>query len=150
MRPGAASLSQELGCEGSEDAEPHDDEAAQSPGTPTEAQGHVSLPVGHEPTAAVDDEHLLRRDDGDDGRRRDPVDLAPTRSHLEERGGVKTPVREDPLDRAVATACKREADTVGEPVASDGARRVEPPALAQCNRHPATGPRYPAMRNSLS
>jgi hypothetical protein len=143
-------VSPELGCERGQNAEPHDEDAAQEPGAPTEAQGHVPLPVGHEPAPAIDDEHLLRGDDGDHRGRRDPMDLSPTRPHLEKRGGVKAPVREDPLDRAVAPACKRETDTVGEPVASDGARRVEPPALALCNRHPGTGPRYPAMRNSVS
>lgn len=98
-------MSPELGCERGQNAEPHDEDAAQDPGAPTEAQGHVPLPVGHEPAPAIDDEHLLRRDDGDHRGRRNPVDLSPTRPDLEERGGVKAPVGEDPLDRAVASAC---------------------------------------------
>jgi hypothetical protein len=63
---------------------------------------------------------------------------------------MQIPVRKDPLDRPAAAPREREADAVGKPIPGDGARRVEPPTLAQCNRHQGTGPRYPAMRNSIS
>jgi hypothetical protein len=98
--------------------------------------------------AAIDDEYLLRRDDRDYRRRRDAPN-APARPDLEHRRVVRTEVRKDPLDRAAVSTREGETDAVGEPVAGDGARRVEPPALAQGNRHLRTGPRFPAMRNSL-
>ena len=63
---------------------------------------------------------------------------------------MRIDVREDPHDRSVASPCERETDAVGEPVTGDGARRVEPLALAQCNRHQAPVPAFPAVRNSPS
>src|SRR5262249_43941366 len=44
---------------------------------------------------------------------------------------------------AATATRKREAHAVGEPVAGYGARRVEPPALAQCNRHLRPGTPLP-------
>ena len=52
-------------------------------------------------------------------------------------------VSQHPLDSAVAASHEREADTVGEPVAGDGAGRGEPLALAQSNRHPGPGTPLP-------
>jgi len=56
---------------------------------------------------------------------------------------MRIAVREDPLHRAATAACEREPDAVGEPVTGDGARGIEPPALAQCDRHPRPGTRLP-------
>src|SRR5262249_52199925 len=97
---------------------------------------------------AIDHEHLVRRDDGDDRGRGHPTHPMPTHPHLEEGRVARVLVRENPLDRATTATCEREADAVGEPVTGDGAGRVEPPALAQCNRHRCIGPRSPAMPNS--
>jgi hypothetical protein len=68
--------------------------------------------------ATVDDEHLLRRHNGDDRRGGHTPD-PPSRPHLEQRRIVRVEVREDPLDRAAPAAGQREPDAAGEPVASD-------------------------------
>jgi 3'-5' exoribonuclease len=127
---------QQLGDERREHPEPDDEDAPQDAGGPAQAQVQVSLPVGHETAAPVDDEHLLLRHNGDDRRRRHAPHAPPARAHLEVRRVVRTAVREDPLHRAVAAARDGESDAVGEPVTGDGTRGVEPPALAQYNRHP--------------
>lgn len=142
---------QQLGYQRREESEADDEAALQYAGAPAQAQGEIPLPVRrHEPTAAIDDEHLLLRDDGNDRRRGHSPDPPVARPDLEHLRVVRVAVRENPLDRATAAACEGEPDTVGEPVAGDRARGVEPPTLAQCNRHHARLPRYPAMRNSLS
>ena len=97
----------------------------------------------------IDDEHLIGRHHGDHRRGRNPPHAPPAHTHLQQRGVVRIVIREDPLNRATTATREREADAVGEPVAGDGAWRSEPPALAHCNRHQASVPRYPAMRNSL-
>jgi len=140
---------QQLGYQRREESEADDEAALQYAGTPAQAQTPLSV-RGHEPTAAIDDEHLLLRDDGNDRRRGHSPDPPVARPDLEHLRVVRVAVRENPLDRATAAACEGEPDTVGEPVAGDRARGVEPPTLAQCNRHHARLPRYPAMRNSLS
>jgi hypothetical protein len=140
---------QQLGYQRGEEPEADDEDALQHAGAPAQAQAEIPLPVrGHELTAAIDDEHLLLRDDGDDRRRGHSPDPSVARPDLEHFRVVRVAVREDPLHRAAASACEGEPDAVGEPVTGDGARGVEPPALAQCNRHHAPVPRYPAMRNS--
>lgn len=150
MRPGASAPVQQLGKESHEEPQPDDEHALQDATAPAEAQRQVPLPVRHQVPAPVDDEHLLLRDDRDDRRGGHTPDAMPPRTHLEHGRIVRIDVREDPLDRAVASTCERETDAVGEPVTGDGARRVEPLALAQCNRHHGPVPRSPAMRNSLS
>ncbi len=143
---------QQLGEQRRKEAETDEEDAFQHAGAPAQAQGEIPLPVRrHGPTAAIDDKQPLLRDDGDDRRRGhspDPPVARPDLEHL--RRVVRVAVRENPLDRATAAACEGEPDTVGEPVAGDRARGVEPPTLAQCNRHHARLPHYPAMRNSLS
>ena len=98
----------------------------------------------------IDDEHLVGRDHSDHRRRRHAPHAAPTDPDLEQRGVVRIVIRQDPLDRATTATREREADAVGDPVTGDGAGSRKPPALAQGNRHPRIGPRYPAMRNSRS
>jgi len=142
---------QQLGDQRREEAETDDEDALQHAGAPAQAQAQIPPPVrGHEPTAAIDDEHLLLRNDGDDRRRRHLPNPPVARPDLEHFRVVRVSVRENPLHRATPAACEGESDTVGEPVTGDRTRGVEPPTLAQCNRHHARLPRYPAMRNSLS
>jgi hypothetical protein len=141
---------QELGDECRENAQSHDENPPQHAAAPAQAQAQIPLPVRGEPLVPVDDEHLLLRDHCDDRRRRHTPNAMPPRPHLEHGWIVRIDVRKDPLDRSVASTCERETDAVGEPVTGDGARRVEPLALAQCNRHHAPVPLSPAMRNSLS
>lgn len=142
---------QQLGYQRGEEPEADDEDALQQAGAPAQAQAQIPLPVrGHELTAAIDDEHLLLRDDGDDRRGGHSPNPPVARPDLEHFRVVRVAVREDPLHSAAAAACEGEPDAVREPVTGDGARGVEPPALAQCNRHHAPVPRYPAVRNSLS
>jgi hypothetical protein len=141
---------QELDSERNEQTQADDENAPQHAGGPAQAEAQIPLPVRREPLAPVDDEHLLLRHDGDDRRGGHATDAMPPRPHLEHGWIVRIDVRKNPLDRAVASTCEREADAVGEPVTGDGARRVEPLALAQCNRHQAPVPHYPAVRNSPS
>jgi hypothetical protein len=132
--------------------DPHadDEHAPQDAGAPAQAEAEVALRVRHQTAAAmVDDEHLVGRDARDDGRRRDAPDAPAARPHLQHRRVVRVALRPDPLDRAMAAPREREADAVGKPITRDGAGSVEPLALAQCNRHHAPVPGYPAMRNSL-
>ena len=141
----------QLGNQRGEEPEADDEDALQHAGAPAEAQAQIPLPVrGHEPMAASDNEHLLLRDDGDDRRRGHSPDPPVASPDLEHFRVVRVAVREDPLHSAAASACEGEPDTVGEPVTGDGARGVEPPTLAHCNRHHAPVPGYPAVRNSLS
>lgn len=126
----------------------HDD-ALHYAGAPAQPQAQVPFAIGHESTPSVDDENLLLRDDRDDRRGRNLADPPMARPNLEQRRIVRIDVRENPLHRAAAPTREREAHTVGEPVAHHGARRIEPPALAQRNRHHGPVPRYPVMRNSL-
>ena len=142
---------QQLGDQRREEAETDDENALQHTDTPAQAQAQIPLPVrGHEPTAAIDDKHLLLRNDGDDRRRGHLPDPPVARPDFEHFRVVRVAVRENPLHRATAATCEGKPDTVGEPVTGNGARGVEPPALAHCNRHHARLPRYPAMRNSPS
>jgi len=142
---------QQLGDQRREKAETDDEDALQHAGAPAQAQVQIPLPVrGHQPTAAIDDEHFLLRDDGDDRRRGHLPDPPVARPDFEHFRVVRVAVRENPLHRATTAACEGEPDAVGKPVTGDGTRGVEPPALAQCDRHHARLPRYPAMRNSLS
>jgi len=141
---------QQLGYQRREEAKADDEDAPQHAAAPAQPQAQIPLPVRREPAAAVHDEQLLLRDYGDDRGRGHSTHPPVARSHFEQRGVMRIPVREDPLDRATASPCEREPDAVGEPVTRDGARGVEPPALAQCNRHHARLPDYPAMRNSPS
>jgi hypothetical protein len=142
---------QQLGEQRRKEAETDEEDAFQHAGAPAQAQGEIPLPVRrHGPTAAIDDKQPLLRDDGDDRRRGHSPDPPVARPDLEHLRVVRVAVRENPLHRAAAAACEGESDAVSEPVTGDGARGVEPPALAQCNRHHARVPRYPAMRNSLS
>jgi hypothetical protein len=140
---------QQLDDERSEETQRDDDDAPHYAGAPAQPQAQVPLAIGHESTPSVDDENLLLRDDGDDRRGRNLADAPMARPNLEQRRIVRIDVRENPLHRAATPAREREAHTVGEPVAHYGARRIEPPALAQCNRHHGRVPRYPVMRNSL-
>jgi hypothetical protein len=138
----------ELDQERREQPDPDHEHALQDTAAPAQAQAQIPSAVGHEVTAAVDDERLLRRHDRDHrrgGHAPHPMAAGP---HFEHRRIVRADVRKDPHDRAAASTRKRETDTVGEPVARHGARRIEAPALAQCNRHHARVPRYPSMRNS--
>ena len=139
---------QQLGYQRGEEPEADDEDTLQHAGAPAQAQAQIPLPVRHEPMAAVDDEHLLLRDDGDDRGRGHTPNAPVTRPDFEHFRVVRVAVRENPLHRATAAACEGEPDAVGEPVTGDGTRGVEPPALARCNRHHARLPRYPAMRNS--
>jgi hypothetical protein len=54
--------------------------------------------------AAVDDEHLLLRDAGDDRRRRHAPHPSVARAYFEHGRVVRVAVREDSLDRAAAAA----------------------------------------------
>lgn len=142
---------QQLGYQRREEPEADEEDAPQHTGAPAQAQPQIPLPVRrHEPMAAIEDEHLLLWDDGDDCGRGDVPNAPVTRPDFEHFRVIWIAVRENPLHRAAAAACEREPDAVGEPVTGDGTRGVEPPALAQCNRHHARLPRYPAMRNSPS
>jgi hypothetical protein len=138
-----------LGAEHRDEGRGYGEPAPQDPRSPAQAHARVPPPIGRQPVAPVDDEHLLGGDDGDDRRRGHAPHAASPRPHLEHRGVVRVVIRQDPLDRAAAATREGEADAMGEPVAGDGARGVEPPALAHCYRHPRFGPRWPAMRNSL-
>ena len=55
--------------------------------------------------AAIDDEHLLLRDDGDDRRGGHSPDPPVARPDLEQFRVVRVAVREDPLHSAAATTC---------------------------------------------
>jgi hypothetical protein len=150
LAPGAAAQLQQLDRERGEEPDADDEDSPQHTSAPAQAKAEVALAVRHEAAAAIDDEHLVLWDDGDDRRRRHPPHAPMAHPNLEYRRIVRVAVRENPFHRAVAPTCERESDAVGEPVAGDGAPRVEPPALAQCNRHHAPVPHNPAMRNSSS
>ena len=150
MGPGPAAQLHQLEGKGGKEPQPDHHDAGHHAGAPPQTQAHVSPAVGPETTAPADDEHLLLRDDGDHGGGGHSTDMPVARPHLEERRVVRVPLREDPLDLAAASACEGEPDAVGKPVTGDRARGVEPPALAQCDRHPRPVPRYPAVRNSPS
>jgi hypothetical protein len=141
---------QQLDDERGDETQRDDDDAPQDTRTPAQPQAQNPLVIGHEPASPVDDENLLLRNDGDDRRGRDVANPSVARPNLEQRRIVRVDIRENPLHRAAPPTREREADAVREPVAHHGARRVEPPALAQCNRHHGPVPRYPAMRNSSS
>jgi hypothetical protein len=57
---------QQLGYQRREEAEADDEAAPQHAAAPAQPQAQTPLPVRLWPTTAVDDEHLLLRDDGDD------------------------------------------------------------------------------------
>jgi hypothetical protein len=100
--------------------------------------------------AAVDDEQPVGWDDRHNSRRRHPTDAPAARPYLEQRRVIRIEIRQHALDLAATATCEREPDAVGEPVTGDRAGRSEPPALAQCDRHPDPVPPHPAMRNSSS
>jgi hypothetical protein len=138
---------QQLDDERGDEAQRDDDDAPYDARTPAQPQAQVPLAIGHESTPVVDDENPFLRDHGDDRRGRDLADPSMASPDFEQRRIVRIDIRKNPLHRAAPPAREREADAVGEPVAHDGARRVEPPALAQCNRHHGPVPRTPLMRN---
>jgi hypothetical protein len=90
-----------------EQADTHDENASHDAAAPAQAQAQVPSPVGHDVTAAIDDEHLLRRHDRHHGRGGHTPHAIAAGPHLERRRIVRADVREDPHDRAAASARKR-------------------------------------------